>query len=98
MLKVTDLEKVKEKFHVGDPFLFKTTVWFDINDCRCLKVKGNIKGIYPHGIIVKFRHTNCKGEMELTRWLSYKDIILDRMKGNVPLATSGRTYDNEGSY
>jgi len=97
MIRVTDLDEVKKDFKVGDKFLFQTKVWLDINTCKRMKIKGTIKGVYKNGIVLGFWHSNWKENIELKRWLSYKDILLDRLSGNIPYATTWMTYNSEGS-
>ncbi len=96
MLKVKDLEGIRKGMTVGHKFTFDTAVWKETTECVVVRKHGTIKGVYPHGIVVSFKHRNWQGEMELTRWLSYVDILLARNSGQIPMATTGRASTTGG--
>ena len=86
IIKVKDLDRIKEKMFVGKQIVFKTDVWIDSLIPEAVKYTGTIKGKYPFGVEVEF---NFNGKTR-TRWLSYVDIVLAMANGSIPYSSSGK--------
>ena len=88
-LTTDDCEAVKNSLHIGDQNEIETLVWMDNTIQERKRVKATIDHICPKGIRVYFWHRNWKSLVQVYRYLSYVDIILDRRNGKIPFATTG---------
>lgn len=87
VLKVKDVNRIKEKMVVGAPFIFETSVWTDALKTEKVRYNGKIKGVYPFGMEITFNHNG----REQTKWMSYVDVCLAKANGCVPYITTCKT-------
>lgn len=84
-LFLSDCEELRKSLKKGDDFEIITNVWAGESQGKQRKrIFATIDGVYRNGIQLYFYHRNWRGPVKCYRWLSYKQIIMDRRIGAIP--------------
>lgn len=90
MFYLKDCEELRRTLKKGDDFEIITEIWAgEAQGKQKRRIIATIDGVYPNGMQVYFYHKNWRGNVKCYRWLSYKQIIIDRRNGAIPFVGLG---------